>query len=507
MPMRRWTTSGAVLTALLYTFISPFTVVIGRDAGAGVPAPALYVAPGGDDSTSCASPSFPCASIQAAATRVAIGGTVVVAAGVYTETLRLSRAVTIAGAGPSATTVDGASRGSVVAVGPAATVHLQGVTLRHGRAAGGGGIANKGRLVLDHVTVIANTAAGEGGGIANTGVLTLRDSVVSGNDAQGADGGGGIANGLRGLRVLSGRLTVSNSVVARNTTTGAYGGGILDDAGTMTLEHDRVDTNTAPAGAGLAVFGAATIEATTIQGNRAVYVGGGVFNADSGAVTLTATTVASNTAAAFGGVANQGIFDVMTSTVAFNVAVSGAGGGIGNGGDQTPAFMHVTNSTISRNKALGPGGGAYNEDRLRLNRDTIEANTTGGAGGGLATNALGGVVLSSVTIRNMIVAANVAATYTDCDAIDGPSPASYGYNLVGDGAGCTFDARLHDKVGTRTDPLDPRLSRLQGDSLHVLTLPPLRHGPARGAGTPTCGISAGIKGSCASGASRPRISP
>jgi nitrous oxidase accessory protein NosD len=86
--------------------------------------------------------------------------------------------------------LDGAGAGPVLTVKARASVTLRDLTIRHGAAPRGGGIYNRGTLVLRDVIVRASTATELGGGIWNhTGaILKLRgSSVVRGNtSASGA---------------------------------------------------------------------------------------------------------------------------------------------------------------------------------------------------------------------------------------------------------------------------------------------------------------------------------
>jgi CSLREA domain-containing protein len=102
----------------------------------------------------------------------------------------------------------------------------------------GGGVANRGDMVIIKSKIFDNTAAsilemGIGGGIANTGNLIIKGSVISGNESD--DIGGGILNWD------DGDLTVMKSVITENTAASS-GGGIYNN-GTVTLKNTIIEYN------------------------------------------------------------------------------------------------------------------------------------------------------------------------------------------------------------------------------------------------------------------------
>jgi hypothetical protein len=101
-----------------------------------------------------------------------------------------------------------------------AVVVLEGMTIRHGRPSAeeehGGGIDNRGTLLIRNCTVTKNSARG-GGGISNRkGDLTIVGSTFSDNVARGDGppalecGGGG------GVKCSSGTMRLENSAVTDN---------------------------------------------------------------------------------------------------------------------------------------------------------------------------------------------------------------------------------------------------------------------------------------------------
>ena len=214
--------------------------------------------------------------------------------------------LTIQGAGPGLTIIDGGLVDGVFDVLAPNTVTITGVTIRNG-------------LSLQAVQ------AG-GGGIRNFGTLTLTNAIVSGNES--ARGPGGIRNFGGGIR-NSRTLTLTNVTVTGNIARGG-GGGIYNELGAvMTLTDVTVSANRSEIdGAGIYNLGAATLANVTVNGNNADVNAGGIFTGGIGAsATLTNVTVSGNTATASGG----GIFN--------------------------SAAMALTNVTVTANSANFSGGG------------------------------------------------------------------------------------------------------------------------------------------------------
>ena len=242
------------------------------------------------------------------------GHSVIVAEGVYRETLQLTgRNIILTSRSPNSarviarTVIDGNQAGSVITFAGTenAMCLLAGFTIRNGKGSEGGGI-NGGRWESQtHATiqnnVITGNTASYGGGLAYCGGV-IEGNRISGNFAAGeyASGGGlygchgiiesnaisGNSNG--GLRGCNG--TIRNNLVSENT-----GGGIADCS--ALIEKNWIRGNSGPgmkhvggavrnniisgnlatgSGAGL-VNCEAVIENNTIFGNVADVSGGGVY--------------------------------------------------------------------------------------------------------------------------------------------------------------------------------------------------------------------------------------
>lgn len=118
-------------------------------------------------------------------------------------------------------TVSGGDAHRILEVAPDGELHLIGVTLTGGSATRGGAVINRGRLIVEGVSMLENRAEKEGGAIANLGGETF---VINSTIADGkAKRGGAIAN-------LGGYLTLAHATLYRNnaaTAPAIYSSGTL----------------------------------------------------------------------------------------------------------------------------------------------------------------------------------------------------------------------------------------------------------------------------------------
>ena len=125
--------------------------------------------------------------------------------------------------------------------------------------------------------------------------------------------------------------------------------------------------------------------------------GGGIFN--DGILTLTSSTVSYNSAEApigpifGGGISNDGTLTLTNSTVSNNSVRKGDGGGISNNG-----ILTLTNSTVSNNSGgKGGGGGIFNIGPLNMVNSTVANNIAQTSGGGIEILGSPGKDQSSLT--------------------------------------------------------------------------------------------------------------
>src|SRR4051812_31174095 len=240
-------------------------------------------------------------TIQTAINTSHAGDVIRVAAGTYFENLHVpNQRLTIVGAGQNLTEIDGRQRGSVVTLGnlndssPAQTVSIIGVTITHGSAEFGGGIAvHNVALDLQNSIVSSNFATRSGGGIvleAFTIPAKITGTMVVHNRA--GEVGGGI------FIVAECVAQISNSTIARNTAQFQGGGVYAEGASQSTIQGTTVSDNTSQStGGGIFIdFGEPkprmSIDTSSIVGNRAVGNGGGIL--DAGNLTLGNSVVTGN---------------------------------------------------------------------------------------------------------------------------------------------------------------------------------------------------------------------
>lgn len=223
------------------------------------------------------------------------------------------------------------------------------------------------------LTVTASTFANNtGGGIVTGRVADVSDSHFSGNIAQD---GAGIMNG--------GTLTVSGSEFAQNEAA-QYGGGI-SNGGKLNVANSSFHDNSAAWGAGIMNQGTAVIANSTFTTNHATLYGGGLANY-KGTVQVRLSTFTQNHAdERGGGLASlddqyaKAKLTINKSTIANNDAKWG--GGVYEGG----GTLHVNNSTLANNHAIGAkgyGGGIYMTGG-RIGNSTFANNVADRRGGGI----------------------------------------------------------------------------------------------------------------------------
>ncbi|HKP30398.1 MAG TPA: PxKF domain-containing protein [Gemmatimonadales bacterium] len=180
------------------------------------------------------------------------------------------------------------------------TTTMSGITIANGRTFGdgvdyngvGGGVLNLATLTLSYVTVRDNDSRGfssHGGGIGNRGTILVVNSSITGNAANFS--GAGISS-------VGGTMTVSNSTISGN---------ILDQPAAST------------AGGGIDVIGGAvTLAYSTVTGNTDVNAHAGGLSVNGGTLTaigsLIAGNIGPNCRPEFGGVITDGGFNLDDGT-------------------------------------------------------------------------------------------------------------------------------------------------------------------------------------------------
>jgi hypothetical protein len=297
-------------------------------------------------------PARPWRTVGQALKTAGNGDAILVAGGVYSENLVISRSVQLAGGhAPSSspiswtrsistfpTIVDGRQLGSVLTISGSVNALVTGLTLTNGRAGLGGGIH------VEHAWV------------------TLNDDTIIGNSATGAHGSGG------GLYALASALTISKTRFLKNTATD-WGGGLYLMRSYATIDQATFATNTVAGGGGGLFAEQAVLDLahSVVISNTADCCGGGVGGQHSTLV-LNHNQISYNRvdpASSFGGgiYARDGVVHIDANTVTYNRAFAGAGIVSGAGDSE------LVNNFIARND----GGGILVQSGAIIN-NTIRHN-------------------------------------------------------------------------------------------------------------------------------------
>lgn len=329
------------------------------------------------------------------------------------------------------------------AIDNAGTLTITGGTFANnsaGTTTGHGGFLNSsGTFSLSGVTVDNNDVGTDGGGIFAISDFTISDSTFSNNSAD--TNGGAIATQPTGNTG-----TITNSDFTFNTA--VKGGGIYNDDGfELTLNNVIMSNNTALAGPDLEVGGAIfngtgtlTINGGTYENNSSDFFAG--FLASYGVTTITGTAINSNTSIQDAGAiylypgADLTIIDSTLDNNSTSFDSYNRGGAIYADG----ATVTINNSTLSNNLTNGVGGAMFTFDtvitvengsilagnstrtdhdwgrggaiwidgplgQLTITDSTIDSNTTGLDGGGIACTA------GQATISNSIISNNTTGGY------------------------------------------------------------------------------------------------
>jgi uncharacterized repeat protein (TIGR01451 family) len=290
-----------------------------------------YLSPTGiDSSNTCAISTAPCATLQHTLNTAAVGDTILIAGGVYTDIVIsggvtqvavISQAVTIQGgytavfteppdpvANP--TIFDGNAQGRVLTILDANQVQIDGLQLTGGLVNGqydrGGGLyVRDSQLALSSSTIHHNQA-GYGGGIyLQNSQIELAHNQIMQNSAQFSGGGircYGCAGTIQhnqvmsntavlfggGFQITGSPVNVTANMVQYNTTSVSgqgRGGGIhIQNSSDTSLHGNLISQNSAFAGGGIRLFdSSATLQSNIIQDNQAQQSGGILLEKESNA--------------------------------------------------------------------------------------------------------------------------------------------------------------------------------------------------------------------------------
>lgn len=230
-------------------------------------------------------------------------------------------------------TVSGEELRQLFIVNAGASLTLNNITLSNGNWPGrGGAVAVYGEVTLNNSTVrnsqsscqVCDGTDGIGGAIAveNSGSLTVTNSQILNNQATGAGGA---------LGLFGGATTVTNSTIDGNRSGGLGGGVWTNEGATLTLTDSRVSNNEAAvgnagSGGGLVTRGDTTIVRSTLSANLAD--DGGALIVRGGSLRVENSTISGNRARVLaGGVrfelpVGAGSASLINSTLVGNIVVN-----------------------------------------------------------------------------------------------------------------------------------------------------------------------------------------
>lgn len=319
--------------------------------------------------------------------------------------------VTIAGAGPGQTVIEGAAfvgplGDDIFSIAPGAHLTLQQLTVDGGNGgsrdgSGAGDIFNQGTLLTSNTTVAGGSTTGEGiggGGILNFGGADLSlgsGSTVDGNVASSSHGGG-LAN--------AGTATLTDATISDNQAAGG-GGGIYNE-GALTVTGGHLNSNSSPAGGqggGIlnTPFGGLSLSGTTLAGNSVLNdgQGGAVYNASS-----IHWTRPSPLPPVTGALLSQVTITGSSANRHVDTEGTGEGGAIYNAGEAT---MRITDSNLVGNGADSNGGAIFNSGSLNVDHTTLALNSVIDQwAGGIYDTASGQLTLSNSTLSGNSVVGN-----------------------------------------------------------------------------------------------------
>ncbi len=235
----------------------------------------------------------------------------------------------------------------------------------------GGGLYNDGQLIMTDTQVISNFAKNVAAAFSNgtTGVGTLTVVTFERNQA-GTNGLGATGGGLE----VRGRLTLDRVAILSNTAE-IIGGVYIEGTNTvLTMTHSRIAGNVATGMSGglyIPLQGKAIIQDSVFLSNTCADNGGGIYN--HGTLELSGSLLSGNQSNNGGAINNQGSATLVNSTLSGNLA-SNEGGGIYD--ENSHSNLLLNNVTIVNNlanadaNATGQGGG------LRVVTGTITVYNT-----------------------------------------------------------------------------------------------------------------------------------
>ena len=285
---------------------------------------------------------------------------------------------------------------------------------------------DKTQVTVQNGTVTGGRNPQDGGGFAiDNAVVQLKDLSITDNETVGGNGNGEVGGG--GIYASYADVSMQNVTVSENSVTGSSsdGGGILVRYGSLTMDGCHVERNTAPdCGGGMILRHSELNAANSFFENNTAPQGAGIyFNDASGDAEkgcsgkhehlITGSTISGNTASNIGGGMYVGTISNLTlrnSKLLKNDGASQGGAIVA----YSAGTIELDGVSISENKAasgagiLALGTVTGKPDIRLLNGTAIDKNTATGYGGGIYASA------SNINIaENSAVYNNTATTAGD----------------------------------------------------------------------------------------------
>jgi hypothetical protein len=209
-------------------------------------------------------------------------------------------------------------------------------------------VAAPGQLTVEGLTLTGGLVwpNGSGGGVFNRGVLVLMQSMLAEN---AADAGGGLAN-------VGGQVTLQRSMLLGNVTV-HMGGGLYTQGGTVTITQSTLAENGADGGGALKnEGGVVTIADSAIVDNATMEGGAGGIGLLGGTLQVTNTTLARNRGVDYSGALTvyDGHASLLNCTVVENTTLHSGGAGVG-GLLRIDGTLEVHNTIVAHNTGLYVG--------------------------------------------------------------------------------------------------------------------------------------------------------
>ena len=394
----------------------------------------------------------------------------------------------ISGPGSAKLTIDGGGTRSLLVTDK--DLKVSGLTLTHGTNVAGGAInAIASNLQLSDVTIKDNNAAdGKGGGLyLSGGALTVSNSTISGNKSTL---GGGMWIGGASVSITGTSITSNIAVFKFSPHVDGAGGGLFVDSGTtVDLKDSTVNENKSDDGAAFVFLdaGDVTISNSTFKNdtgydglnNQSTY---GTASIKAAKATITDSEFTGGASTNGAGLTVYGDATIDSCLIANNQSGGLAGLLLGTQQGQPKVDVTLSNSTITGNTATVSGAGVLTSNAdVSIDSTTITGNKVSfptfpeAAGSGLLT------LFGTATLTNSIVSGNspldvtAARDYPTFPGIDAQGHVKSSFSLLGITKGRSVEEPV---PASNIQSTTPKLGALADNGGPVQTMLPADDSPA-----------------------------